>query len=366
MGNTKIVDMGYVDATYMMLMNGSTRTYDLPTQEAYMLDMRQRFVDAGLNDGVNWSLSPIGFSIGSGDTARGRGQYVFVIQHLTAGDFSGKEWLICLPAAGNSNLSTMHHTIGSSVANAQTHFLANGAATGTGSVEGCFVFDYNPFGLTKAYGMSGVSDDFDAVDIKSGLDTFMPTVGAKQLGIMSPLTVTNENNLALVFNHAVPFVGIYQSDLNTFARCHVAGDIIETKRGPGIDDYVNGVFYCASTNVAATRLCLTQTDDGTPIQTALTLHGLFLAGNQPYFDGADYVFHRDKPLLSTASYIKGYLRPDIIPIQGGVGRHYLRPFKSEHGVSIKIENALCAPWSDTDPVPFSGWPLNPQLPTFGP
>ncbi len=358
MGNTKVVDLGYLDATYMTLMSGASRTLDLTTQRAYMSDIRQRMVDAGLNDGVNWSLSRIGFDAGVVNSLYHSGCYVIAIKHLVAGVPSGDEWLLNISSAGSSSLSNLAYTVGTTSGQCETYFYFSSASIwNTGSSTGAFFLDYNPDGNT---------DSWDITSIRTNLPGFMPST-VKPRGLTTPLiSITSENATAFVFNHAAKVCGIVMSELGVLKAYLYSGRILTPKRSLDVYDF-GGIYGLTSYNTAANSAVVTTVNDaGTPITCNLQTHELFLTGNQPYNNGSELVFQRDKPIVYNSTYIKGELRPDLFPIQGGHDRHYTKMFQSEHGRALKINDVMCIPWADDVPPPFSGWPLNPQIPTVGP
>jgi len=366
MGNTKAVDLGYLDATYMTLVNGAVRTSHTPTLQAYMTNIKQRMIDAGLNDGVNWSLSRIAFHAGTTSALYNGGMFIYVIRHLVAGVPSGDEWMIALPGPGTTQFTGLNWSLGSSLVDVTAYFYNAALSYASTNVAGGFWFDYNPDGVTDSWDV-GAGADFDAPasSPKTSLAAFMPAT-TKPKGLVGPaLTITNENNLIVVFNHTAKFLGLVFGDLGNPRGYVYAGRIINPKRSGDVHD--TGLVYggVGQTLLATNTVIEALTDLGVQISCTPLSHSLFLAGNQPYFDGSVYRYHRDAAIIRTSAYIKGELKPDMFPIQGPTSRHHLSMYQSEHGRALKVCDNMCIPWADDVPPPFSGWPLSPQVPTIG-
>lgn len=364
MGNTKVIDLGYVDRAYMTITNGTAHTYDLPTLHAYMSDTRQRMIDAGLNDGISWSLSRTCKHLTAFDSGYRSGWFFWVLKRLVAGVASGEEWLIGIPGFA-SYTATGVENLGANISVYNTYFYGN-SNYGFGN-NGSYLLDYNPNGLLSTYAI-GAGAEFDppATSPKTNLPGFMPS-GVKVRGTTGyDFSPSLENQLALVVNHSAKVVGFVQSERYGSPRgFSYAGEILNPKRST--DAYSFGVVQGASSyNSPMTSARVnTVTHAGVDVNCAPYGHTGFLAENQPYFDGTDYRFHRDSALVYSASYIKGELKPDLFPVQGGLSTHYLRMFASEHGRALKINDRMCIPWADNVPPPFSGWPINPKIPTTG-
>jgi len=374
MGNTKVVDLGYIDATYMSLINGSTRTISDALANTYMSDIRQRMVDAGLNDGINWSLSRIVLHIGTFDANYYRGWYLLVIKKLVAGVPTGDEWLIGYPRPAHNIFSGLG-SFGTNVTQLESYFqYYNGALSspyGYGAAP-IILFHYNPNGLSSTYGIgAGVDFDPPSISPKTDLPGFMPS-GVMPKGMLGiQIGITDERRVAFIFNHTATVIGYGISEFTGNPNSFVfAGKILNPKRALDTNDGGSIFLYSAANTGAnaetATHVYIATLDDlDNHIVCFVRAHTLFLAGNQPYFDGTNYLFHRDAPIVANNSYIKGELKPDLFPIQGGYQRHYLRMFQSEHGRALKINDRMCIPWADDVPPLFIGWPLNPQVPTIG-
>ncbi len=373
MGNTKVVDLGYLDATFMTLMNGGTFTISDAIADAWILDIRQRMVVGGLNDGVNWSLSRIALQNDS-VTAWRRGWYLMVIKHLVAGVPSGDEWLIGFPRPANSTsnaFSSFAGGFGLSVTEFKLYFQFMSSEFYSDNQPPSILLHYNPNGLTSTYAIgAGVDFDPPTVNSRTNLPGFMPS-GTMPKGIL-PFNFgwQDERRVALIFNPVAKIVGYTMSEFWSAPNSFVfSGRILDNKRVA--DTYNYGCIYLYSAQISsanaenAGHVRIETVDDlENKIGCFVRAHTLFLQGNQPYFDGTDYRFHRDKAIVATASYIKGELKPDLFPIQGAYQRHYLRMFTSEHGRALKINDRMCVPWADNTPPPFAGWPLNPQIPTI--
>lgn len=364
MGNTKVVDLGYLDAYVMRLNVNGTTQYDQTVIRNYMLDIRQRLVDAGLNDGVNWSLSRIAFNEGVYSSYYNAGHYLMVIKHLEGGVPTGDEWLISLPSAAGSRISNLYYSIGTSSTQASQYFqLLAGWST---SSEGSVLLDYNPNGNIDSWKI-GAGVDFDPVtfNLRTQLPNFMPSSVKPKGSSGYSIPHTTDTCVAFVFNHTAKVVGFVISKANSTVRQFLyGGRILEPKRSA--DVYDGAIIYGLSSynTLIQSAVVLTNDDLGNQIECNPYGHTFFYPGNQPYFDGNTHRFHRDRLIVRSAQYIKGTLRPDLFPQQGPYERQYLRMYQSEHGRALKINTGMCIPWADDVPPPFAGWPLVPQVPVI--
>jgi hypothetical protein len=372
MGNTKVVDLGYYDYGYHTLVRGTTRTISDSTFELQMLDMKQRLIDGGLNDGVNWSLSRLVKQVGTFDANYGRGWCLFVVKHLVAGSPSGDEWLIGFPYPSAQAYSCIERAFGTNAAQNQEYWTwVGGTSIYVYGSSPSVLFHYNPNGLTSTYDI-GSGDDFDppSTNPKTDLPGFMPTGNCPKGMFGRSIAVTAENKIALIFNPQERVIGWGTGNEWTNPDSFVfMGRIFLNKRSADVHDY--GGMYMGSGPTTDAELTsaiyISALDDvDNHIICWVKRHSLFLQENQPYFDGSVHRFHRDKAVVYNASYIKGELKPSLFPVQGAFNRHYLRMYDSEHGRALKINNTMCVPWADDVPAPFAGWPLNPQIPTIGP
>lgn len=364
MGNTKVADLGYLDAYVMRLNVNGTTQYDQTVIRNYMLDIRQRLVDIGLNDGVNWSLSRIALNEGVNHGNYNEGNYLMVLKHLEGGVPSGDEWLLSFPSAAGTRMSNFYYSLGTSSTQASQYFnLLTGWSS---SYDGSVLLDYNPSGGVDSWKIGG-GVDFDPVSfsLKTDLPSFMPAVTKPKGSSGYGISHTSDTCVALVVNHTTKLVGFVISDGTATVRQFLyGGRILEPKRSSDI--YDGGIIYGTSSyNTAiSSAVVLTNDDLGNQIECNPYGHTFFYPGNQPYYDGNTYRFHRDRLIVRSAQYIKGTLRPDLFPQQGPYDRQYLRMYQSEHGRALKVNSGMCIPWADDVPPPFAGWPLVPQVPVL--
>lgn len=370
------VDLGWFGDSWLNLDG----VYDIPTMDAYFVDIRTRIYDEFLlDDGANnWDVSPLFKWTTTGDVA-----YGIVIKRLVAGSPDGREWFIPFMGMQDAINASNPDVVFQSNALAtqffrRTNDLDGSAGFGNGGVG----LHYHTGGLSTTYDLTGVAVDLDPPTTTPGasMAAFMP-VHATVPHIPGPLlfnsiALTNRSKWCLVFNHTVPFVGLYfcdAGDKDGITHLGVAGDIVVPR---DIADTHKDGSFCMSidTNGLDTRLPESLvligylTDTGVPvIQSNLDVHGQFSPYNSPndaqgeaYSDALSLV-HDASTTTEGPSFVKGLIRKDVIAEQGWNNAQHYRMFDSKYGKQLKVGDTITVPWvTSPEPPPFAGWPINPQ------
>jgi len=372
------VDLGWFGNTWMNLDG----VYDIPTMDAYFVDIRDR-IQAKLDEvdpgGVSWSLSPLFKWVTSGDVA-----YGLVLKHLDgAGSPTGREWFI--PFAGLQAVTTASDPDVIFQSNAlavqffrRTNDLDGGSAYGNGGIG----LHYHTGGLSTTYDLTGVTFDLDTPTTSPGVDMagFMPDYATVEHMLCPWLfnshSYINKAKWCLVFNHDVPFVGIYfcnSAEKDGITHLGIAGDLIEPRAAT---DLRKDGSFCVTidTNGSDSTLAVSQifigymTPTGVPvIQDVFGQHGEFVPANSPnefqgetYSDALNLIGVQDT-FTEGPSIAKGLLRKDVVAEQGWHHAQHYRMFDSKYGKTLKALDHCTIPWvTTTEPPPFSGWPLDPQ------
>lgn len=374
----EFVDLGYLFWS-RVFQNGGTAV-DLAVYDAYILDIRNRIrtVMEAENGGDNWEVSRVIRWQGSPTTTYG---YGFKIRRLVSGVPDGREWLILMAGPYTSFADTIAEPEealqdGGPIFN---HFVFNG---GNDFDDGFYTLHYHSNGATETYAFEAGSDenayngttpDLDppAVSPKTNLDGFMVTPGnggAPRGNITASFAETTPTRWLFVWNHEKPFCGIYHAGAyHTLATIYnIAGDIIIPR--VATDVYPEGVYqltvtYGGLSNTYNTRRVLGLTPDGTTPQIYDVLeHNRLTYYNQPR---ADNTYDVDSFKLSNTLYDKGYTDNEIFGQVGWNATSRYQLYESPLGGWLQIGNSEAWPWKLANPIPFAGWPLNPQLVGMG-
>jgi hypothetical protein len=356
--------------------------YDIPTMDAYFVDIRDRIqtkLDEVDPNGDFWSLSPLFKWVTSGDVA-----YGLVLKHLDGGGApTGREWFIPFAGLQNATTGSDPDVIFQSSAFAlqffrRTNELDGGAPFGNGGIG----LHYHTGGLSTTYDLTGVTFDLDTPTTSPGVDMvgFMPDYATVNHMLCPWLfnshSYINRSKLCMVFNHDVPFVGLYFCDLaekDGITHLGIVGDLVEP-RDPA-DLRKDGSFcVTVAVNNSDTTLAVSQvfigymTPTGVPvIQDVRGLHQQFALHNSPnefqgetYSDAINLVGVQDT-FTEGPSIAKGYLRKDVVAEQGWRNGQHYRMFDSKYGKMLKALDHMTIPWvTSPEPPPFAGWPLDPQ------
>lgn len=245
-------------------------------------------------------------------------------------------------------------------------------------------------GASNSYGVgAGVDGDPPEISLLKGSALmFFPDEKASPwaYGLNIPMTVTAANYeypSVMVFNHAVPFVGVYAATSGgpAISDIIILGEILEP-RDPA-DTSKSGVFGWNAGNtcgwnsgtlmdsgiVAEMQVSCLDINGDKSVQTGIDLHTAYTPYNQPRYDGtfdADpiriygKVFTGGLTVLDPSlwGYVKGFIRKDVVAIQGwyDAGLHQL--FEARYGVALKVDRHIVVPWVTNAPIPFFGLPAN--------
>lgn len=176
------------------------------------------------------------------------------------------------------------------------------------------------------------------------------------------------NRMLLVYNHEVPFIGSYLADQSsTVPNSIVLSGDLATPRVPW------DVYRETTISFRVTAPDDLDTNFDGRLDDFYGIHTLDPDGNQallqlfpesnatqedqPRSDG-DY--DRRTLVLVGSNLDKGYVDPEVIAMQGVLSWQRQMTFPSAHGRAMKFHRSLVIPWVVGAPVPFFGWPLNPQ------
>jgi len=238
---------------------------------------------------------------------------------------------------------------------------------------------------TNSYGV-GSGADFDPPEFiprEYDVTLFFPDFGAKPYprggGWQLPSSGRGANKMLCIWNHEVPFVGLYAGIrmASGISRIVLAGDIIEPR--VSADPYPEGFFSWWADTVGwnsgqtlvdpgidqEAKFVHHLTENGFQDHTEnastggfnMALHNEFDSRNQPRADGT---WDLDPIKLYGAYEVKGYLRKDVVGQQGLYQGPQHMLFDARYGKAIQIDYRTVVPWVDDAPVPFYGWPLDPQ------
>ena len=219
-------------------------------------------------------------------------------------------------------------------------------------------------------------------------------IGAWQgVGINSD---TNDNKWCVVFNHEVPFVGVYFCrGAGTVAvdTIIMTGDIIEprdtadtreegvfcwrcsTTQRPtgGATGLDGGINNFGSSPTAGRQVNCLDKDGNRIVQWGFHTNNAWTPLNQPRADGTfDLAPIRlyasvnqqlnGEEVEEAGNINKGFLKKDVIGHQGFYNTGPYMMFDARYGKAFQFSNSYVCPWVDTAPVPFFGWPIDPQDP----
>jgi hypothetical protein len=396
-----VIDLGFLNAGYMAQPDASeafgfSYNSSLSAPDAYARDLHTRMKTKmeAENSGQNWSVGRI---------CRWQGEpnsyaYCWVIYHLdgTGGaNPTGKEFLFLPPGPRDitsagvplfSSPNDIWQTV-SSVAMANHFHLGQG---GTISMNGAIGIHYHKGGLLGAgftYDVNEALADFAAPDTNPYTDKncFMPTFAGNPYprGMLTGAFGTqlgDYNRACLVFNWEKPFIAMYRSHTaNWFPRRNfVIGDIIIPRLSSDI--YTAAGYTLSPGNNGGAGGPVEQNthvtfldDQGNQLDavpgsfegdSGVVFPQNFTYLNQPRADGT-WDRERVKVMAKSAvgsatTFDKGYFDPDVTAVQGVSRTQFGTLFDSPAGKSMKVSNWQTLPWADGYPLPFLGWPLNPQ------
>jgi hypothetical protein len=335
---------------YAVHMDATAGTTPGTQEQAYFGDIEDRIFASELNDGVNWSASPMGFWTGRFSTSKA---YGIEIRHLNAGVPTGKDFYLFMSGGSGTVAQTEPDEAFST--SVLTYFSVNSAGT-----DGFFGMYYNPFGISNPV-QWGVTNRFDN-PIQNPHTATAAFFNQPAAGIhRSRLTQFSENNpypWGLLFNHDVPFVGFlygfgYTSHIYGW---HYNGDIF-IPRDAG-DPFVNGhvgIFTSPSVsdNDADIITCFGVDDLGAKQDYSLDAHQNFTRFNSPRSDGT---YNADAIKLTNSSHDKGIIDPRVIAIQGVADLEFGQFFAGPEGPRMKMESRFAAVMPDDIAIPFIGYP----------
>jgi hypothetical protein len=367
---TEVVDLG-IHNQYRWQLDGLTR--DDTTFNAWVKDIRDRIkTPLELEGGAtqNWTV---------GLVARWQGVtneygYGFLIKHRNAGVDSGREWFIHIsgPTATVANLCRGADMLAQGAYGTYYQGIGVGAATlNNGTGDGEVGVHYTPHGATYGYDFTGVASDFDPPTNSpySDITNFLPTTGVgteyPEGVAFNTLFESNDMHWCLVFNHELPFVGIYysESDYGSVDTLILSGDIVVPRVSGDARVEGNMLLTCTHGDGNGGNYLgriLVNAVDAAGVQSQYTdadnveWHTAFTKLNQPRADGA---YDVDPIKLVNSLDDKGYLDKTVVANVGHYKRFAGRMYETPDGTLMSIAEGIAVPWSTSDPLPFRGWPL---------
>lgn len=363
------VDLGYLNWSRVYQRDGVT--LDDVVHHAYVADIRDRFRSAleTENGGLNWEVSRIAKWAGGDDYG-----YGFKIRRLDSGTPSGHEWLILLAGQQGTFVNFLSEPEQSLQDPEHNNFfrylegsdnLDNYVGMHFHSLGGATTYDFD---TTDSDAYDGTTPDFAAPNTSPRVDIagFLPTPGAKdypQGYIYSGLAEVSPTRWIMVWNHEKPFLGMYFGEAYDIrpSRYMIAGDLLVPRVSS--DTFLDAFFALevSYTNVSADA-SFWEVAGLTPDGAADTVYGVrthdsLTRYNQPRADGT---YDVDPIKVVNNNWDKGYLDKEIFPQVGWVGTSRFQLFDTVLGGSFKAEGNCGVPWKLGNPLPFAGWPLNPQ------
>ena len=165
----------------------------------------------------------------------------------------------------------------------------------------------------------------------------------------------------LIFNHEFPFMGWYNAldDFRWINSVRIMGDIVVPRRVS--DRWVVGTL---ALNLGMGNSTFINSDwfdavrpDGTPdAYDTLETHTEFTWRNQPRADGT---YDKDPVKIVNDINDKGFVDKEVYAIQGRTDDQIYALFDSVQGRMLAVDNVVI-PWVTNAPIPFMGWPIDPQ------
>jgi len=365
----------FVDLGYMMWSRVYQRdgvTIDLTVHDAYMTEVRDRVRTSleGENGGQNWEVSRVArWASGAVDG------YAFKVRRLESGVPDGREWLFLFSGQQSGFVDTLaepEQILEDPELNNYFRF-----STGSDAIDGFIAMHYHSLGATTTYDFESGSDD-DAYDgttpdfdppntsPRSSMSGFMPTPGAKaypQGYMYADITASIPDRFCMVWNHEKPFVGLYMGEAYDIRpnRYFIAGDLIIPRVSS--DTFTDAFFalqasYSGFSVSASFWEIASLTPDGANDHVYdVATHNRLTRYNQPR---ADNTYDVDPIKVVSSTLDKGYLDKEIFPQVGWVSTSRFQLFETPIGGGFKAEGNCAVPWKLANPLPFAGWPLNPQ------
>ena len=363
------VDLGYMNWSRITQRDGVT--VDLTVHDAYIANVRNRVRTAleAENGGLNWEVSRIIRWVNG--TTYG---YAFKIRRLVSGTPDGREWLITQagPQGTSGNIFAEPEQIWANPDhNNYFRYIA-----GYDALDNFIGMHFHSLGASTTYDFDAVdSDAYDGTtadfaapnsDPRTQISSFMPTPGAQDYpqGYMyAGQAETTPTRFCMVWNHEKPFIGLYFGEAFHIQpnRYLVAGDLVIPRVASDIYTeafFALAVSYQSLSADASFWEVASLTPDGTNDTVyGVETHNRLSRYNQPRADGT---YDVDPIKVVNSNWDKGYLDKEIFPQVGWVGTSRFQLFNTSLGGGFKAEGNCAVPWKLGNPLPFAGWPLNPQ------
>lgn len=348
MANTRFLDMGYIYDNVFLQAGGSTP----PTQEQlYYGDLEDRISNSELNDGVNWSASPMGFWTGATSSSRA---YGLEIRHLNAGVPTGKDFYL-FKAGGNNFNSAQTEPNEAFGANVLDFFSVNQSAA-----DNFIGMYYNPFGISNPV-QWGVTNRFDSPIQNPHTATtafFNQPASGVHRSRLTQFTDSIPYPWGIIYNHEVPFMGfLYGFGFTSHIYGWLYNGDIFIPRDSG-DPFINGhigffVNPLVTDNDVDFVSCFGVDDLGAKLNYTIDAHQNFTRFNSPRSDGT---YNADAIKLTSSTHDKGVLDPRVVAIQGPADLEHFQLYSGPEGPRLKFESRLAAVMPDDIALPFLGYP----------
>ena len=253
-------------------------------------------------------------------------------------------------------------TVSTTVANASWDTELYGGTLRSGNDAKTWDFDATP---EDAW--NGTSPDFAPPNTSpwTNLPGFLPstTVNRPVLpgwakGNFSPREASCN---CILFNHEIPFMAWYHAvdDRRYISSVHIMGDIIIPRRDNDRWNIGNLAFNLDMGN--NTFQNNNWADAARPDGTVDTYdtpegHAEFFWDNQPRADGT---YDKDPIKIVNNINDKGFFHKEIYAVQGRNDDQIYTLFDSVQGRMLALDN-IVIPWVTNAPIPFMGWPVDPQ------
>jgi hypothetical protein len=284
--------------------------------------------------------------------------YAFVVALMDGGAPSAKlgpEWIFFWSGSQGSFFPAEFDQVTSAQRGTFFQDVRGGVSFGD---DGQFAMHYAPSG---GYGTgldaSGalVGGDFDAPAISpyTSIETFMPAgtlygLASRASDGMTAYSTTG-TRAVFVFDPDKPFVALYHGFASsmTIRGCWFLGEIVIPYRST--DTQTSGTFVYMLDSASGGSIVADSHwvfDDG---GVQVLLEDQFEAGgfnpdNVPFGDGR---YPWDVCVLSTGTFYKGYIDPDVVRVMGASGRQQLTQF--DGGSLIKFHADLCMAYVPGNP-----------------
>lgn len=253
-------------------------------------------------------------------------------------------------------------TVSTTVTNAEWDSALYGGTLRGGNDAKTWDFDATP---EDAW--NGTTPDFDPPNTSPWTDLpgFLPSTTTDRpvlppwaKGSFSPREAQCN---VILFNHEIPFMGWYHAhaDFRFINSAFIMGDLIVPRRDNDIFVVGNLAFNLDMGNstfrddqwIDAARPDGTVDTYDTPVG-----HEEFTWDNQPRADGT---YDKDPIKIVNNINDKGYFDKETYAIQGRNDDQIYSLFDSTQGRMLAVDN-IVIPWVENAPIPFIGWPVDPQ------